>query len=212
MLNEKDRERVEVSLPGWYQASRFLTEEMGCLGDDSYKDVDQQERLEWLESNLVGRVLDIGCGLGTLLHSYSGPGVGIDKRLYYVAKAQLDNQNDGHEFYCVDVLGGLPFDDESFDVVVLAEVLEHMTFSNAVYVLKEALRCGNAVVLTLPYMRKEGYNLGDVESGEHRWSPTLDMVKWLVEEAGGEMIEMEEVADGRFLGIQLERKMEKADE
>lgn len=202
ILSEKDRKRIREFHTGWFQSSRFVIGERGCLhAMDRVIDKEQFARMSWVRGHCQGNVLDVGCGIGEFLASYPGPAVGIDNRLYYVALSQESNESEQHSFYCVDVNAGLPFKDQEFEVVVMAEVLEHLFFSSAIFALREALRCGNKVVLTFPNMKEDGYNLGDVESGEHCWSTCKYVIEWLVREAEGKITLSEEIINRRFLGL-----------
>jgi SAM-dependent methyltransferase len=71
-----------------------------------------------------GRVLDVGCRFGALTRSYldGNEVVGVD-----VDRAALDEAAAlGIEPVWADATEPLPFEDESFDVVVLGELLEHL--------------------------------------------------------------------------------------
>jgi SAM-dependent methyltransferase len=86
-----------------------------------------EERAELFRQYVGGpgrRVLDIGCRYGTLTSRYAAGNdvVGID-----VDKAALDNAAElGIETIWTDAEEPIPFDDESFDVVVAGELLEHV--------------------------------------------------------------------------------------
>jgi SAM-dependent methyltransferase len=80
-------------------------------------------------ASLVGgpgrRVLDVGCRTGALARYYSGGnevvGVDVDRDALDRARERL-----GIETAWADVEEALPFGDESFDAVVMGEVLEHL--------------------------------------------------------------------------------------
>jgi ubiquinone/menaquinone biosynthesis C-methylase UbiE len=70
----------------------------------------------------------------------------------------------------------LPFDDNSFDVVLCAEVLEHLPFEDGMKGLKELSRVAKRIlVLTLPQLSYADRFFRKVKSipftsyGEHRW-------------------------------------------
>jgi 2-polyprenyl-3-methyl-5-hydroxy-6-metoxy-1,4-benzoquinol methylase len=90
-------------------------------------------------------VLDIGCGQGELGHSLKKRGhrvVGID---YDEPKFELD------EFVRADLSQGLPLDGRRFDVVLLADVLEHMLDPKRLLLqAKEKLAAGGKVLVSLP--------------------------------------------------------------
>jgi len=71
----------------------------------------------------------------------------------------------------------LPFQSNTFDIVLLPEVLEHLEYYDAIRALKEALRVARGyVILTLPNASKKGYDKNLVENPEHRWLPTHEKV------------------------------------
>ena len=95
------------------------------------------------------RVLDLGCGDGTLLaHLQTGGGVtgyGIE----------IDPENilrcleRGVNVIQSDLNRGLSdFDDDSFDYVVMTQTLQAMRFPNLV--LREMLRVGREAIVTFP--------------------------------------------------------------
>jgi|SRR5688572_20169095 len=94
------------------------------------------------------RVLDIGCHQGEffkMLGKRIAPSVGLDP-LY---KGNLE-QN-GHQFLPQEFHEGLPFQDSSFDVIVLLATIEHMHQKSAV--AREARRLlskSGYVVITVP--------------------------------------------------------------
>jgi SAM-dependent methyltransferase len=95
------------------------------------------------------RVLDLGCRDGALTSAYleGNQVVGVDIDRAALARAEQL----GIETAWADLDQPLPFADECFDVVVLAEVLEHLRFPEQV--LQEArrvLRPGGVLVGSVP--------------------------------------------------------------
>ncbi|HET7572836.1 MAG TPA: methyltransferase domain-containing protein [Gaiellaceae bacterium] len=107
-----------------------------------------------LFESLVGgpgrRVLDVGCRTGALARYYA-PGnevVGVDVDRDALARAR---ERLGIETHWADVEEGLPFDDASFDVVVMGEVLEHLAGpAAAVATVRRVLRPGGRFVGSVP--------------------------------------------------------------
>lgn len=94
------------------------------------------------------RVLDIGCHQGEFLEMLGKKivsSVGIDPLL------QPGKDSKGHQLFSMEFQRDLPFDDGSFDVVVLLATIEHMQHKSDV--AKESgrlLRKGGRVVITVP--------------------------------------------------------------
>src|SRR5262245_61018100 len=88
------------------------------------------ERAELFRRHVGGpgrRVLDLGCRYGALTQVYAEGnevvGVDVDREALERAAAEL-----GIETRWADVEEELPFEDESFDVVVAGELLEHLRY------------------------------------------------------------------------------------
>jgi SAM-dependent methyltransferase len=112
----------------------------------------QDRRLNQIRQHveLQGRhILDIGCGLGMYVekfHHYSDHvyGVDVDPEKVAQASARLPNISEAPAEH-------LPFDDESFDVILLNEVIEHVDDDEVS--IQEAYRClrpGGHIVIYAP--------------------------------------------------------------
>jgi methionine biosynthesis protein MetW len=95
------------------------------------------------------RVLDLGCGDGTLLaglaatHGVSGYGIEIDDR------GVLASVKNGINVIQLDLETGLSgFEDDAFDFVILSQTLQAMRRSDQI--LKEMLRVGREGIVTFP--------------------------------------------------------------
>jgi SAM-dependent methyltransferase len=107
-----------------------------------------------LIASLVGgpgkQVLDVGCRTGALTQYYAGGndvvGVDVDRDALERARERL-----GIVTLWADAEEGLPFDDASFDVVVMGELLEHLADpAAAVENVRRVLRPGGAFVGSVP--------------------------------------------------------------
>jgi SAM-dependent methyltransferase len=95
------------------------------------------------------RVLDLGCRYGALTRAYleGNDVVGVDVDRDALAQAAAR----GIETHWADVEERLPFDDESFDVVVAGELLEHVRDpARLVADAERLLRPGGAFVGSVP--------------------------------------------------------------
>lgn len=117
-----------------------------------------------------GDVLDIGCGAGNMIHHLKRygrvKGVEVDARPVAMA------QQRGYDVRQGDATQRLPFDDASFDLVTVLDVIEHVKEDEAI--MREAarvLRPGGVLAVSTPaFQWLWSYN--DVLNGHvHRYTP-----------------------------------------
>jgi 2-polyprenyl-3-methyl-5-hydroxy-6-metoxy-1,4-benzoquinol methylase len=113
---------------------------------------------DWLPSDPEAAILDVGCGWGTLLLSLwaSGyrnlTGVDISERMCTIAKQNLPSEI---TIYCADAVTFLADKQQTYDLILLFDILEHMTLEKAFALLKQchfALVPGGSVVIRTPNM------------------------------------------------------------
>ncbi|UQX88687.1 class I SAM-dependent methyltransferase [Jatrophihabitans telluris] len=91
----------------------------------------------------LGRTLDVGCGLGRNLAHLGGNGVGVDHNAEAIGVAR----SKGLQAYTSEEFAKSPAAvPGSFDSILLAHVVEHMSFEDAVGLVGEYL----------PYLRPSG--------------------------------------------------------
>jgi 2-polyprenyl-3-methyl-5-hydroxy-6-metoxy-1,4-benzoquinol methylase len=100
----------------------------------------------------AGRILDVGCGAGPglrYLRARGAQAVGVDLVYYPLSKAQ--QAIPGVELVQANVSYVLPFADCRFDIVLLSELIEHL--SNGRHLLFDSyrvLRPGGQTIITTP--------------------------------------------------------------
>jgi len=103
----------------------------------------EDNRLNWTIQTFLGerdngKILEVGCGSGSLLRLLVKQGMeasGVDASSSGIAQCQ----SAGLSAQCLDVsTDGLPFPDNSFDVVISLETFEHLM--NPYYALQEVRR------------------------------------------------------------------------
>lgn len=150
------------------------------MNDDLLFKFNEVEKFHWwwagrqelvkdlLLSEKPKKILDIGCGTGetitylkTVFKKASFVGIDNSKEALKFTKSR------GHNVKKGDALK-LPFKDESFDAVLLLDVIEHI--KNDAGVIKEAkrvLKPGGVIVLTAPALQFI-WSAHDVGQGHHR--------------------------------------------
>ncbi len=100
-------------------------------------------------------VLELGCnkGYGTIIYADKAASIkAVDTSAEAIEKAREDNARDNIEFICLESWT-LPFDDDSFDLTVLFQVIEHIALDKLDIFLREIRRVTRAdgqVIFTTP--------------------------------------------------------------
>ncbi len=110
----------------------------------------------------VESVLDIGCGNGWVAKHFAKRGkniVSFDISLDNIQRVLKENPSPTHYGVKGDVLA-LPFQDEAFDLIISAEVIEHVP-DTASYLsnITTALKKGGRAIISTPYNEKLQYSL-----------------------------------------------------
>jgi 2-polyprenyl-6-hydroxyphenyl methylase/3-demethylubiquinone-9 3-methyltransferase len=126
---------------------------------------------EWVGTK--GRVLDVGCRFGTLTRAYldgnTVVGIDVDRQALEEARTL------GIETVWADAADALPFDEESFDVVVLGELLEHLLLpERTVGEARRVLRPGGRLVGSVPNGHRLKSRLRFLLGGPSRRTPFAD--------------------------------------
>jgi ubiquinone/menaquinone biosynthesis C-methylase UbiE len=125
------------------------------------------------------RILDVGCGPGSLLRLLaerdcaSLSGLEMSTRLCSLAKETLKGQA---RICCGNIQEGIPYPDGSFDRVLLTEVIEHL--ARPVPALREAVRVlamDGRILLTVPNSTayEPLFSLAERRGGKGRWEAGL---------------------------------------
>lgn len=125
-------------------------------------------------------VLDVGCGVGTFAYHAARAGArsfGIDysEKSIAVARALAGefNLSDRVSYECGDAVHALPFEDNTFDKVVAADFIEHITAVQKESLLDELVRVlkpGGRMVIFTPNRIREA--LGAVKARLARFAGT----------------------------------------
>ncbi len=130
----------------------------------------QQERVRWLWQNIQGSVLELGCACG-FITEYCGGILGIDKDPGRVRVARHVRR--GPQFEVHDVTKRLPYPDQSFETVLLPELLQDIAWEKVPQVLRESARIGRRLLIT-------SQNGLKAVCPEHQWSATPEKIHFLL--------------------------------
>lgn len=129
---------------------------------NTYFEPHQEARVQWLKDRVEGTSLDVGCSWGYLVTRLGGQaGLDINPHLLDIGRLL----SPGVTFTAGDARH-LPYEDNSFDTVVIAETLEHLPWWQGVRAaLEEARRVARKKVLvTVPEPES-----GEAVSFKHMW-------------------------------------------
>ena len=115
--------------------------------------LDVQRPYRWnLKRQELGRTLDVGCGIGRNLAALSADSLGVDHNAQSVELAR----ERGYRAVTAEQFSAEPPPLESFDSMLLAHVVEHMTVDEARQLIRSYLpylRPGGRVMLICPQRR-----------------------------------------------------------
>lgn len=120
----------------------------------------------------IGKVFDLGCGNGRHViffaeQGFDVHGMDISAEAVKIAKAWLDKKGLKADLKTGDIEKKLPFEDGSFDLVVISEALDHILFSKAKEVMKEIKRiCASNAYIYLTLRSTEDCEFGRGEEVE----------------------------------------------
>lgn len=181
--------RARATVPGSSApvdtASADYTERLTRLAGASWKQwLDVQLPYRWNVRRLnLGRVLDLGCGLGRNLAHLDGNGVGIDHNPTSVATAR----ERGHTAFTPEEFRVSPHARPgAFDSLLMAHVVEHVPHESAVELLRDHL----------PYVRPRG-KVVLICPQERGWASDATHVRFADFAALGELC--------REVGVSVER-------
>ncbi|NUO20071.1 glycosyltransferase [bacterium] len=168
--------------------------------DEIYTETLQRERVRWLASKARGRILEIGPANGYIVQYCRGhEAVDIYRERLDVARALRPSI----KFKYGNIVTGLPYADKSFDTVMSPEIFEHVEWEMAVVALKECMRVGKRVLITIPNADKPDYNPDLVHNPEHRWLVTRQLVDAMLKSAGAIDYELDCSDDSDFYLIDI---------
>jgi SAM-dependent methyltransferase len=111
-------------------------------------------------------LLDVSCKEGDVLHALQPRGFAMRGTNYEAQGSTLDGIPID---YNVDLLQRLPYDDASFDVVLLVEVIEHLENHRAALCeLARILKPGGVLILTTPNIMRLNSRVHFFFSGYHK--------------------------------------------
>ena len=111
---------------------------------------------------LKGKVLDLGCGTGALTMAFKDLGfdvTGVDLAEGMVKKGRKRGLN----CLCDNVLDGLGFDDNSFDLVTAAHVVHGLDREKRLKLYNEAARLTSGIVLFSDYSSRRRWPVTVIE-------------------------------------------------
>ena len=192
----KDRQMEQMERFLEFQKQQGAIE--GPVRLDTYFRPDQQARLRWLKENCIGRVLEVGCSWGFVLAFCGGhAGVDVSKQLIMLGKA-LAPERDLREGTAL----ALPYGDQSFETVMLPEVLEHLDFYQVPSALMEALRVAQKrILITIPNGQLDTEH---ATSFKHHWLLDMQALELLLSFIPCGKRTIERVADFVCIRIDLE--------
>jgi ubiquinone/menaquinone biosynthesis C-methylase UbiE len=151
----------------------------------------------WYDENLKrfahGKLLDLGCGKAPLYGTYARYVNDV-----VLADWKKSPYTDVHVDVRCDIAKRLPFQDNSFDTIILSDVLEHIPEPR--YSMREVMRVlrpGGNVLINVPFIHR-------LHQAPHDYNRYTEfMLRLLAEEAGLSVVKLEALGGGYAVLIDL---------
>lgn len=156
---------------------------------------------EWYDINLKefakGKLLDLGCGKAPLYGTYAPHISGATLADW----SNSPHENDHLDVVC-DITQKLPFKDNSFDTIILSDVVEHIPNpSDLMAEVHRILRPKGVLLMNAPFL----YWLHEVPHDYHRY--TEFMLRKMAEDKEMRVVKLEALAGGWAVLIDLLSKL-----
>jgi len=142
------------------------------------EDITYKYRASWIKKNIDPRTcLDIGCGMGQLVGELRKKNIdarGIEISTYALEKASVNVK----DYLSFGDIVDIPYDDNSFDLVVSYDVLEHLERSHLQRAIKESIRVSRRWVLHKVYTRENKW-IHFLHDKDHSQRSVLTQEYWL---------------------------------
>ena len=170
--------------------------ENAVYGKEEFKNEYKERNLDWYFSTipnmkrlgLKGPILDLGCGLGFFVEACSMQGMdctGIEISEYGVMKAK--ERSPEISIIQRDLTKKLPFNNDSFNSVVLNQVIDHLSFEDGIKVINDSYRVlSNGGKLFIYSGCK--YNKKEASDPEHLFLYTPSLLKKTLLKSGFEKV------------------------
>lgn len=193
--------------PGTWRPTKYVRRDGKLIASRNPREVNPVSRLvadltaSWYDANLKefakGSLLDLGCGKAPLYGTYEQ----LVEKVTLADWANSWHENPHLDVIC-DITKKLPFDDESFDTVILSDVLEHIPNpSEVMSEVSRILKPDGFALINTPFM----YLLHEFPHDYHRY--TEFMLERLVKESGMEVVKVEALGGGYAVLIDLTSKL-----
>ena len=175
-LNPEYRARQDRQLERYLQWTRTQPDAVGHELPTRLTTIfseNQLMRMNWLKSNTTGEVLEVGCNFGAVL-AWVGGSTGLDINPNNIELARLLSPD---RKFDVGDAAVLPYGDQSFDTVLLPEILEHLSWPAGVdLAVAEACRVARRrVLITMPDGETDSHS-PEAESFKHQFLADRDHV------------------------------------
>ena len=159
---------------------------------------EQLARIRWFKRHLPPKasILDLGCNWG-YVSNLIGATTGVDINPENIEKAMREFPH--IHFIQGDITKKWQIDDKQYDVVVMAEVLEHIDDAKLGSVLLEADRVARwKILITMPWKKDDNY----AYCFKHKWFPSSEKVMLIAQSfCGVPKITIE--CDGVFIYLEI---------